>query len=330
MKTSPSLSSASPIVSASLAHSGEPRVLHEFAALVDRHGLDFLVLDGPADALITASWLIPATTRLGLVPSLPTSHAQPFHAARALASMDTLSGGRMGWLPTSLSPAEVQAAFGPANALSPSSATAKAMEYVAAAQALWDSWDADALIIDKVSAVYLDSAKIRRVDFRSEHFRVLGPLNAARPPQGYPVLVADDFDPSFARSWHRADVLLVGAATPAAAQERIAALRSQGAQRILAKVRCGVNSSARSPDSSSPPALESVGDAAQIWGQWQDWQRTLGYDGVHLLSAGDTGNVVTLLPQLLSQREPQATAKPSDTLRARLGLPLPLNRYSAA
>lgn len=304
-------------LSASLAITGDAS-LQGSALLAERAGLDFVVLEGPADALVAASWLIPLTTRVGLVPRVQTTYGQPFHTARSLSAMDILSGGRTGWLPTCDAAADLSAAYGAQPPLDSNAAIDKAAEYIAATQALWDSWDADALIIDKASAVYLDSAKIRRVDFRGEYFRVMGPLNAARPLQGYPVLFQDDGHPGFDRIGRGADVLLVGAATPDAARARVASLRSQGARRILVKVHVGAATAA---------ALSAVGSASQILEQVSQWQHWLDCDGMHLLD----GATAALLPLLeaWSAHSPVRDAQ-VPTLRARLGAPLPINRYGAA
>ena len=229
-------------ISAAMPVAGDGAVdtasLKRIAMLADREGLDFLVLQQPGDAVIAASWLIPATRRIGLIPALGTTYAQPFHAARGLSAMDILSKGRMGWLPEAARCQEQAAYFGNPPPLESAHALDRAAEFVAATEALWDSWDHDALIVDKASARYLDNAKIRRVDYRGAYFQVMGALNSARPPQGYPVLVLDDTDPLFERLHDRADVLLIAAAGVADAEKRINALTGPRPRRILVKVAC--------------------------------------------------------------------------------------------
>jgi FMN-dependent oxidoreductase (nitrilotriacetate monooxygenase family) len=57
------------------------------------------------------------------------------------------------------------------------------------AQKLWDSWDDDAALADKESGVWGDNTKVRTIDHIGQHFRVRGPLNVPRSPQGHPLIV---------------------------------------------------------------------------------------------------------------------------------------------
>ncbi|MFP3637355.1 LLM class flavin-dependent oxidoreductase, partial [Bacillus sp. SIMBA_033] len=62
-------------------------------------------------------------------------------------------------------------------------------EFIEVAQKLWDSWDDDAVLADKAEGVWADDTKIRVIDHEGEHFRVRGPLNVPRSPQGHPLIV---------------------------------------------------------------------------------------------------------------------------------------------
>jgi alkanesulfonate monooxygenase SsuD/methylene tetrahydromethanopterin reductase-like flavin-dependent oxidoreductase (luciferase family) len=139
-------------------------------------GLDLLVLgrEGalPFDALVIAAWAAPRVSALGIIACVPASLSHPFHVARALSAIDFLSAGLSGWAPV--------AAGAPAG---------MAEDLVRAAQALWDGWGADTLIIDKASGYYLDSSKVRVPNYKGPFFNVAGPVNAMRPPQGHPLLV---------------------------------------------------------------------------------------------------------------------------------------------
>jgi len=156
------------------------------------------------DALVVASWLAPRAAGVGLIPLVPALASEPFHVARALSALDFLTGGRSGWQPTSgaYDPGRYGTAAGPSG----EELLPKAQDFIAATRSLWDSWDADALIIDTATGVYLDPAKVRPAAYRGPFFQVQGPLNAARPPQGWPVLVQSDADPLWRRA--AADVLL--------------------------------------------------------------------------------------------------------------------------
>lgn len=154
----------------------DPGFAAEVLARAEAAGLDLLVLgrEGalPFDALVLAAWAAPRVSRMGIVACVPASTSHPFHVARALSAIDFLSAGLSGWAPV---------AAGAANG--------QAEDMVRAAQALWDGWRADTLIIDKASGRYLDAAKVKVPNYKGPFFEVAGPVNAMRPPQGHPLLV---------------------------------------------------------------------------------------------------------------------------------------------
>lgn len=128
-----------------------------------------------------------ATERIGLVATVSASFYEPFHAARLLASLDHLSGGRAGVnVVTSMFDAEARN-FGMAALPAHAERYARAAEFIEVLQGLWDGWDEDALLADRTGN-YADPARIRPLVHVGEHFRVAGPLNIPRPPQGRPVL----------------------------------------------------------------------------------------------------------------------------------------------
>lgn len=128
-----------------------------------------------------------ATTRIGLVTTVSSTFYTPFHAARMLASLDHISGGRAGWnVVTSMFDAEARN-HGMDTIPAREERYARAEEFVDTALALWDSWDADALTLDR-SGNYADPAKVHSIAHDGRHFRVDGPLTVPRSPQGRPVL----------------------------------------------------------------------------------------------------------------------------------------------
>jgi len=141
------------------------------------------------EPLTLLSALAAVTERIGLVATVTTSYNEPYHVARKFASLDHLSGGRAGWnLVTSDAAAEAlnfnrQEHFGHAERY------ARAREFHEVVTGLWDSWEDDAFTRDKASGQYYDPAKLHVLNHEGEHFRVQGPLNVARPPQGRPVIV---------------------------------------------------------------------------------------------------------------------------------------------
>jgi FMN-dependent oxidoreductase (nitrilotriacetate monooxygenase family) len=128
-----------------------------------------------------------ATTHIGLVTTVSSTFYTPFHAARMLASLDHISGGRAGWnVVTSMFDAEARN-HGMDVIPAREERYARAEEFVDTALALWDSWDADALTLDRAGA-YADPTKVHAIDHDGKHFRVDGPLTVPRSPQGRPVL----------------------------------------------------------------------------------------------------------------------------------------------
>jgi N-acetyl-S-(2-succino)cysteine monooxygenase len=129
------------------------------------------------------------TKHIGLVCTATTTYDEPFHIARRFASLDQISGGRGGWnLVTSMQASEAKN-FGRQDHVEHGDRYKRAHEFAQVVRGLWDSWDGDAFIRDKQSGVFFDPAKMHELNHRGEFFRVRGPLNAARSPQGRPVMV---------------------------------------------------------------------------------------------------------------------------------------------
>ena len=128
-----------------------------------------------------------ATSHIGLVTTVSTTFYTPFHAARLLASLDHISGGRAGWnVVTSMFDAEARN-HGFDEIPSREERYARAEEFVEVALALWDSWDGGALVLDR-EGMYADPDAVHSIDHVGKHFRVDGPLTVPRSPQGRPVL----------------------------------------------------------------------------------------------------------------------------------------------
>ena len=155
------------------------------------HQLDSLHRTARADffePFTLLSALSSVTDRIGLVATATTSYNEPYTIARKLASLDHLSGGRAGWnVVTSVVPLEA-ANFGRDAHYGHEERYLRAAEFVDVVEGLWDSYADDAVIRDKASGIYFDRNGRRTLDHDGEHFRVAGPLNIARPPQGWPVI----------------------------------------------------------------------------------------------------------------------------------------------
>jgi FMN-dependent oxidoreductase (nitrilotriacetate monooxygenase family) len=132
--------------------------------------------------------LAAVTERIGFVASASTTFNEPYHIARKFASLDHISQGRVGWnVVTSWSENEAHN-FGHEKLLDHELRYRRAEEFVDVVFGLWDGWEDDAFVRDKASGHYFDPAKLHTLNHRGAHFSVKGPLNVARPPQGYPVI----------------------------------------------------------------------------------------------------------------------------------------------
>jgi len=128
------------------------------------------------------------TERLGFIASASTTYNEPYHIARKFASLDHISQGRVGWnVVTSWSENEAHN-FGRDSHMEHGLRYRRAEEFVDVVFGLWDGWEDDAFIRDKASGRYFDPAKLHMLDHKGEIFSVKGPLNVARPVQGYPVI----------------------------------------------------------------------------------------------------------------------------------------------
>ena len=135
------------------------------------------------------SALAGVTERIGLTCTASTSYNEPFHVARKFASLDHISGGRAGWnLVTSGQSVEARN-FGRDQHYEHAERYRRANEFAEIVVALWDSWDDDAFPRDKESGRFFDPEKMHVLNHVGQHFKVRGPLNIPRPPQGRPVIV---------------------------------------------------------------------------------------------------------------------------------------------
>ncbi|MEV5974874.1 LLM class flavin-dependent oxidoreductase [Streptomyces sp. NPDC051921] len=144
---------------------------------------------GGFEPLTLLSALAAVTEHVGLIATVSTTFNEPFHTARKFASLDHISGGRAGWnIVTSGTVAEARN-FGQDEHLDHRLRYERAREFVEVATKLWDSWEDDAILLDRERGVYADTDRVRAIEHRGEHFGVQGPLNVPRGPQGHPLLV---------------------------------------------------------------------------------------------------------------------------------------------
>jgi alkanesulfonate monooxygenase len=129
------------------------------------------------------------TQCIGLLATATTTYEEPYTLARKFASLDHLSQGRACWnIVTSSNPNDAFN-FSRSEHLARSDRYERAKEFVEVCKGLWDSWADDAFIQNKETGEFLDPSKIHVLNHKGKHFQVKGPLNIARSPQGYPVLI---------------------------------------------------------------------------------------------------------------------------------------------
>lgn len=141
------------------------------------------------EPLTLLSALAGVTSHIGLIGTVSTSYMPPYHLARFFASLEHISQGRTGWnLVTSGTDYEAQN-FNQEKQLPHKERYERAKEYVDVVRGLWDSWDEDAYLFDQQSGNFFDPDKLHFLNHQGKYYFVSGPLQSARPVQGYPVLV---------------------------------------------------------------------------------------------------------------------------------------------
>lgn len=180
------------------------------------------------DPLAVLASIGAATRHLGLAATVSTSYFEPFPVARSFASLDHLTGGRAAWnVVTSFQDSEARN-FGRDRHIDRDQRYARADEFLEVTCKLWDSWADDALVLDRAEPLFADPDKVRAIDHHGRWFDVSGPLNVARPPQGYPVVIQAGASPKgrdFAARW--ADVIFCSHASLESAQDFYADLKGR-------------------------------------------------------------------------------------------------------
>lgn len=184
----------------------------EMARTLERACFDYIMIEdklmvsetygGTAEAGLRGGVMVPkhdpaplavamgmATSHLGVVATMSTLAYPPFLMARLSSTIDSLTKGRFGW--NIVTSAEDLAAqnFG-LDKLPPRELRyAMAEEYMDVMAKLFDSWDADAVVLDREAGIYADFTKVHPINHEGEFYKVRGPLNTVRSPQGRPVYV---------------------------------------------------------------------------------------------------------------------------------------------
>ncbi|WP_028933919.1 LLM class flavin-dependent oxidoreductase [Pseudonocardia spinosispora] len=322
---------------------------------------------GRLDAVLIAARVAPLTSNIGLIPTVVVTHTEPFHASKAIATLDFVSSGRAGLrIKVSARPDEA-ALFGrrtvppfrldgprrPGDAEVLTDLFDEAADYVEVLRRLWDSWEDDAEIRDTATGRFIDRDKLHYIDFSGQHFSVRGPSITPRPPQGQPIVSALAHQAVPYRLVGRgADI---GFVTPTGVEdgteivatiraEQEAAGRADDPLRIFGDLVVLLDDDAsRAADRKarldeldgaeySSDAHVFVGTPDQLAVLLLDW-RHAGLSGFRLRPGTiphDLEQITRALVPRLQQLGAFRTAYQADTLRGLLGLARPTNRYTAA
>jgi len=138
------------------------------------------------ESLSLAAAIAPMTERIGLIATFSTTFTEPYNVARQMCSLDHISKGRSGWnMVTSYGGADHYSATPMADH---AARHKRAAEYADVIRLLFNSWEPDALVFDRATPVFADPDKVHSDLYDGGIFKVKGPLNLPRPPQGRPVI----------------------------------------------------------------------------------------------------------------------------------------------
>ena len=321
-------------------------------ALVERADLDLLVVPdsfrlgssderdqrGRLDAVAIAAHLAPLTRRVGLVPVVTTTHTEPFHTNKAVATLDFTSLGRAGWQVEVSTTAEEADTFGRTGTAPPEELWREAADTVEVVRRLWDSWEDDAVVRDVASGRFVDRDKLHYVDFEGERFSVRGPSITPRSPQGQPLVVVPVGDEhSLAVAAAHADVARIEAGDERTAAETADRLRTLAGREltVLLDVEVLLRGTATealdvagrldelSPGA-APRSVRHLGTPATLAAALAELPD--GLDGAVLAPL----DLPATLELVVSGVVPALTRPPvaGSTLRERFGLPRPTSRYA--
>jgi FMN-dependent oxidoreductase (nitrilotriacetate monooxygenase family) len=183
------------------------------------------------DPLTLLPALAMATRHLGLIATASTTFEPAYTIARRFASLDHISEGRAGWNLVTTSNPDAALNFGMDDQMPHAKRYARAREFFDVVTGLWDSWADDAFIRDVESGIYFDPARMHVLDHKGKYLKVRGPLNVARPIQGWPVVVqAGASDAGRQLAAETAEVVFAAGGPIKAAREFYADVKSRAAR----------------------------------------------------------------------------------------------------
>jgi alkanesulfonate monooxygenase SsuD/methylene tetrahydromethanopterin reductase-like flavin-dependent oxidoreductase (luciferase family) len=346
------------------------RGLLDLVTLEDTLGLqsdDPRQVGGRLDAVLVAARVAPLTRHVGIVPTQVVTHTEPFHASKAIATLDYVSTGRAGVRVRISSRPDEAALFG-RRTIPPvrldeegpgplAELFDEAADYVEVLRRLWDSWEDDAEIRDAATGRFVDRDKLHYIDFSGPHFSVRGPSITPRPPQGQPLvsalahrtvayrLLARSADLGFVtpRDATDATAILAEIRTEQGRVDRNGSGRADAPLHVLGDLVVFLDEDAsaaadRRARLDELAGAEFTSDAriftgtpAELADLVQEWHAA-GLSGMRLRPAGvahDLPLITRGLVPELQRRGAFRTEYEADTLRGLFGLDRPANRYAA-
>jgi alkanesulfonate monooxygenase SsuD/methylene tetrahydromethanopterin reductase-like flavin-dependent oxidoreductase (luciferase family) len=323
---------------------------------------------GRLDAVLVGARVAPSTSRIGIVPVATTTHTEPFHVSKAIATLDYVSTGRAG-VQVRVSGTRLEAdQFGrrrfPDLEISPENwgdplvqqlvndHFDEATDFVEVLRRLWDSWEDDAEIRDVDSGRFIDRDRLHYIDFEGRWFKVRGPSITPRPPQGQPLVTAlAHATAPYRLAARQADAVFVTPRDPEGLRRIVAEIRAlEGTTgRRGAPLRIFVDlvvflddapgaATARMDQLDELDGERFKSDAvvfagtppelAELLLAWHD-DDVAGFRLRPGSLPHDLTEITRHLVPLLQQRGAFRQAYEEPTLRARLGLDRPSNRYAA-
>lgn len=313
---------------------------------------------GRLDAVLLASFLAPHTRRLGLVPTVTTTHPEPFHLATGLQTLDHVSRGRGGVRIVAGSTAQERANFGrradgptglPASGRvedDPAllAAFREAGEVTEAIRRLADSWEDDAIVRDLETGRFLDRERVHNVEIAGEFFSITGASIVPRSPQGQPLITALAHQSvPFRFAAEHADLVFItptDAAAVAGILDELTAPEREEPLRVFADLLVLVEETRAEAQAVWDRLQERAPlttDARVVVGDADDVVAEIGalveagVDGVRLRPArlpADLDRIARLVAPRAADAGILAPDTGEPTLRERLGLPRPTSRYA--
>ncbi|MDO2378174.1 LLM class flavin-dependent oxidoreductase [Rhodococcus ruber] len=313
------------------------------------------------DAHLIAARVAPSTRHIGLIPTITTTHTEPFHVSKALATLDYTSHGRAGWQVKVSSSAQEAAHFGrrdiPGLDKRDRQALAEnrlpefvhdlfdeAADAVEVVRRLWDSWEDDAELRDVRTRRFIDRDKLHYTDFEGRFFHVRGPSITPRPPQGQPVVaLLAHRDLPYELASRQADLVFVTPSDTRRVRDLVDEVTAAGVRvgrvgeplRVYADLVVFLDTPRESGaerlrrlDALAGSAFDSdalvfTGSAAELADRIGEWRRQ-GIDGFRLrpgVAVDDLDVIVDVLVPILQQRELFRSEYPGTSLRGLLDLP---------